>query len=237
MGFSLFDLIFPKRCAGCSKFGTYLCVRCKAKQSLHWEKICPVCEKKAIGGNTHVECMTEITPDTQEVVTLPVLDGATFVFEYKPPVSVLLKQLKYRFGREILPIISEWTIHELRNIQGLPKKFVLISIPLYPYRQNWRGFNQSEELGCAIAKKMGWEFNNDILVRSKWRPPQTEVGKEKSRKQNVRGIFSLSPNYQLQATNYILFDDVWTTGATIKEAAKVLKENGAPKVWGLTIAR
>lgn len=223
----LLDLIFPKRCAGCGKLGVYVCVRCKAKQPLHWEKICPVCEKRAVGGNTHPKCMTPTT-----------LDGATFVFEYKPPVSVLLKQLKYRFGREILPIITEWTIDELRNIQGLPKKAVLVPIPLYQYRQNWRGFNQSEELGRAVAKTMGWQFRDDVLVRSKWRSPQTEVKSADKRLSNVRGIFSVNPSaYYLVPNNLILFDDVWTTGATIKEAAKVLKRNGARKVWGLAIAR
>ncbi|MBI3290145.1 ComF family protein [Candidatus Microgenomates bacterium] len=179
-----------------------------------------------------------LDPDTKKMVTLPVLDGATFIFEYKPPVSILLKQLKYRFGREILPVIGEWAIGELKKRQELPKRAVLIPIPLHNYRYNWRGFNQAEELGRKIAQEFGWEFRNDILVRSKWRPPQTEVKKAQKRAENVRGIFSINPSAQCLMPNHlILFDDVWTTGATIKEAAKVLKENGAKKVWGLTIAR
>lgn len=235
---SFLDIIFPKRCAGCGKMGTYLCNKCRVKQALHWEKICPVCEAKAIGGNTHVECMTEFVPDTKEVVRLPVLDGATFIFQYRPPVSVLLKQLKYRFGREILPVISRWTADELKKRKELPSRAVLVPIPLYPYRQNWRGFNQAEELGREAAKVMGWQFRNDILVRSKWRSPQTEVKSANKRLSNVQGIFSLASNILVsQYPSIILFDDVWTTGSTIKEATKVLKEAGAKKVWGLTIAR
>lgn len=223
---SFLDIIFPKRCAGCGKFGGYLCAKCKAKQPLHWAKICPVCEHLATGGDTHPDCRTELS-----------LDGATFVFEYKPPVSILLKQLKYRFGREILPVVTEWTISELQKIQDLQRKAVLVPIPLHPYRHNWRGFNQTELLGREIAESMGWEFRNDILVRHRLTKPQTEVKKEVKRRSNVKGIFSLSPNYQLHTTNYILFDDVWTTGATIKEAGKVLKHAGVKKVWGLAVAR
>ncbi len=228
MSFSLLDLIFPKRCAGCGKFGSYLCTRCQAKQPRHWAKICPVCEKSAIGGNTHPGCMTELS-----------LDGSTFVFEYKPPVSVLLKQLKYRFGREILPILTSWTTAELKRIQGLPRRATFIPIPLHEYRYNWRGFNQAEELGREIASKMGWEFRNDILVRHRFTKPQTEVRREEKRLSNVRGIFSISPSVQVTQLpgNLVVFDDVWTTGATIKEAGKVLKEAGAKKVWGLAIAR
>lgn len=226
MGF--LDIIFPKRCAGCDKFGGYLCVKCKAKQPLHWAKICPVCEHLAIGGDTHPDCRSELS-----------LDGATFVFEYKSPISILLKQLKYKFGREILPVVAKWTIEELKKIQGLPGKAVLVPIPLHPYRHNWRGFNQTELLGYEIAKAFGWEFNKDILVRHRLTKPQTEVKKEKNRLTNVHGIFSISPSYPITKlpNNLIVFDDVWTTGATIKEAGKVLKRAGVKKVWGLAIAR
>ncbi len=96
---------------------------------------------------------------------------------------------------------------------------------------------------------MGWSFRDDILVRSQLRKPQTEVKKEKERRKNVQGIFSIN---QSLTTNHparivtqsvaggqslILFDDVWTTGATLKEAAKVLKRNGAKFVHALAIAR
>lgn len=214
-----------------------MCTKCRAKQPLHWEKVCPACEKRAIGGNTHVECMANPDPALQDDIPL-VLDGATFIFEYKPPISVLLKQFKYRFGRELLSVIADWSVSELERMQGLPKSAVLIPIPLHGYRHNWRGFNQAEDLGHVVAKAMGWEFRNDILIRSKWRSPQTEVKSADKRLRNVRGIFSLTPSILIsQYPNIVLFDDVWTTGATIKEAAKALKEAGAKNVWALTIAR
>jgi predicted amidophosphoribosyltransferase len=58
------------------------------------------------------------------------------------------------------------------------------------------------------------------------------------RKQNLEGVFTVNPHYDLNSMHFVLlFDDVFTTGSTLKEAAKVLKRSGVKKVWGLTIAR
>jgi predicted amidophosphoribosyltransferase len=106
-------------------------------------------------------------------------------------------------------------------------------------KENFRGFNQSVEIGKAISKKMSWNFFPDLLVRKRLASPQTKL-KEEERKENIRGVFAINSNYRSLIADHsslILFDDVYTTGATLKEACKVLKGNGAGVVWGLTIAR
>lgn len=223
----LLNLFFPKRCAGCGRFGTYICNRCRSSQLLHTVNICPACERPSFEGYTHPRCKTKLS-----------LDGATFIFEYKPPISNLIKQLKYKFGRDLSDVIVSWTTRELGKLHIPKKDFTLVPIPLHTIRHNWRGFNQADVLGEAISKRMGWKFSNNALVRSGLRRPQTEVKKADKRRSNVRGIFSINPNIPItQYPNVLLFDDVWTTGATVKEAAKVLKWAGARFVWGLTIAR
>lgn len=242
MGFSFFDLLFPKHCAGCGKFGNYICQKCRTSQPLHFPQICPVCERPAVDGRTHSGCKTPLA-----------LDGATFVFRYspreqgsarragsyKPPISVLLKELKYKFGRELKDVIVSWTIEGFRKQDSFFKnKPVLVPVPLHPLRENWRGFNQAEILGREIAYKMGWEYSTKILVRTKFRKPQTEVKKAEQRFSNVRGIFTINqPLNHITSQQFILFDDIWTTGATMKEAAKVLKRRGAKFVWALAVAR
>lgn len=85
---------------------------------------------------------------------------------------------------------------------------------------------------------MGWRYEPNLLIRTKLRQPQTQVKKADKRRSNVQGIFSVSPNILISGyPNILLFDDVWTTGATMREAARVLKHNGAKFVWGLAIAR
>ena len=86
---------------------------------------------------------------------------------------------------------------------------------------------------------MGWGFVDDIVTRNIKAKPQTEL-KGKERLLNVRGVFRFNNSYRKQITDYgplIIFDDVWTTGMTLKETCKVLKRNGAKNVWALTIAK
>lgn len=204
-----------------------MCEGCRQSQPLHFPQICPVCERPAVDGKTHPGCKTPFS-----------FDGATFVLVYQPPVSLLIRRLKYNFVRDLAEAVVSWTTDELKKLR-FPQDSVLIPIPLHRLRRNWRGFNQAEILGRKIAKEMGWNFRDDILVRSQFRKPQTEVKEAKKRRENVRGIFSISPNNPVTQlpSNLILFDDVWTTGATLKEATKVLKRNGAKFVHALAIAR
>lgn len=217
----ILDFLFPKKCFGCRASGTYLCKKCISEIPLA-RTFCPVCKKPSIDGMTHVHCKT---PQS--------LDGVVCVFGYDRAVRRALISLKYKFTFDIAEELVEAVDPEkLVQFQNLKPTFV--PIPLHRSRQNWRGFNQSEVLGELITKKFGWDFAPDLLVRTRKTPQQTGLSKE-GREKNIRGAFSLNPSYHLQFTNYVLFDDVWTTGSTIKEAGKVLKRNGANRVWALTI--
>ena len=87
---------------------------------------------------------------------------------------------------------------------------------------------------------MGWDFDDEVVLRKTKTKPQTEL-KVKERLANVRGVFTINSNFKL--TNrvinrpYIIFDDVWTTGTTLREVCKVLKQNGVKEVWALTVAK
>jgi ComF family protein len=179
------------------------------------------------------------------------LDGLVFLWPYGGVVRKAILGLKYKYASQVAGELASHAVEYLQKRKVvLPIKSTLVSIPLYWFRENWRGFNQVEEIGKLVASSMQWGFRGDLLIRKKLARPQTEL-RGKERRENIRGVFSLNPNYKLRITNYppgqrpsraggqslILFDDVLTTGATMKEAAKVLKRSGAKKVWGLTIAR
>ena len=222
---SLIDLLFPKNCLNCGTSGKYLCTRCIKKVKLI-KQVCIECEKPAIDGMTHVKCKRKRS-----------LDGAVSVWLYEGIVRKAITKLKYRFAYEIASELAKITAcHLKQNFTALPKDVILTPIPLHILRKNWRGFNQSEKIGELLAANMGWRFVPNILIRTKQTKPQTNLS-EKARKNNLLGVFSLNPNCQLQATNYIIFDDVTTTGTTLKEAAKVFKRGKVKKIWGLTVAR
>jgi len=116
----------------------------------------------------------------------------------------------------------------------------LVPIPLHWQRHNWRGFNQAELLGQMIADGLGIGFIPDLLMRHKKTKPQSKLDKE-TRAKNIQGAFAINKK-TLKLSNsktlkLLLFDDVWTSGATLKEAGQVLKRNGVKQVWGLTLAR
>lgn len=225
---SVIDLFFPKNCLNCGKGGKYICLNCLQKVHLS-KQVCIECEKSAVDGMTHSKCLKKRS-----------LDGSVSIWTYEGVVRKAITKLKYRFAYEIAKELAETGSKNLKSkFTALPKKAILTPIPLHPLRYNWRGFNQSEEIGKLIAKEMGWRFISDILVRKKQTVPQANLS-EKARQQNVKGIFVLNAFRRSLFTDHqslILFDDVWTTGATLREAGKVLKHNGADKVWGLTITR
>jgi len=167
------------------------------------------------------------------------MSGLVHLWPYGGVVRKAILGLKYKYATEIAKELSSNITSEVKsNRVALPKKATLVPIPLHKKRKNWRGFNQVEEIGKLVSEAVGWEFVPDMLVRRELRTPQTELKREQ-RKKNIKGAFALNPIYDIHNTKYdiILFDDVYTTGSTLKEAAKVLRRNGSGDVFGLTIAR
>lgn len=228
----ILDLIFPKKCAGCGEFGTYFCVSCIQSSKLYFPQACPVCERASVDGATHVQCRKRFSPD-----------GLTSVWAYEKAPRELVLKLKYKYVTDIALSLAVPASGTLKNIKrsspASPKwtdKLILVPIPLHWTRKNWRGFNHVEEIGKILSQLMGWQMTN-LLERSKMAKQQVGL-KGDERRKNVQDVFELSNNLTIQpSSNIVLFDDVWTTGATMLEAVKVLKKAGFKKVWCLTLAR
>jgi ComF family protein len=220
---SILDLIFPKTCLGCGKEGKYICDNCLIKVKL-LKPACPYCEKASIDGFTHTKCKKKYG-----------LDGLTSVWDYDGVIKKAIMALKYKYSTEVGKELSNIYIRELLTRSDLVKKGILIPIPIHWHRENVRGFNQSIEIGKVVAGNLGWKFAPDLLIKKKSTTPQATLSVV-DRKQNLKDVFALSFGFQIPVS-VILFDDVFTTGSTLKEAAKVLKYAGVGKVWGLTIAR
>jgi ComF family protein len=116
---------------------------------------------------------------------------------------------------------------------------VLIPIPLAKKRLRERGYNQSEMLARALARQWRIPVLVDVLVRTRETPTQTALTPD-TRLANVRAAFAVA-NVQCPMINddwtLIIVDDVFTTGATLAEAARALEQAGATRVMGITFAR
>jgi len=223
---NLLDLVFPKTCLECGSQGKYLCEKCLGKLRL-LKPVCPYCGKPSIDGFTHVKCRKVYG-----------LDGLTSIWDYEGAVKKAILALKYKYSTEVGKELAAVFIRELEKINPIVKG-VLVPIPIHWHRENVRGFNQSEEMGNQVARLMNWEFTPDLLVKVRPTSSQAELSVEE-RKQNLKDVFAINPIHRspfINLKSVVVFDDVFTTGSTLHEAAKTLKRAGVQKVWGLTIAR
>ncbi|MGB9698174.1 MAG: double zinc ribbon domain-containing protein [Thermodesulfobacteriota bacterium] len=113
---------------------------------------------------------------------------------------------------------------------------LLVPVPLHPRRLRERGFNQSLLLARVVSRvhKIPLQFN--LLERIRYTQPQTQLSGSE-REKNMRGAFRVRKNNLLSRNNILLIDDVFTSGATVGECARALKEAGARQVQVLTLAR
>jgi len=208
----LYELLFPKRCVGCSQTGEWLCHRCKSP------------------------LMVGVDTKNNDGSVGTYLDGLWAVADYKNPlIKKIIGLIKYNFAIEIAAILEDLLKSYYSRHPDLASQAVLVPVPLHRHRFLWRGFNQAE-LICNLLKKIsGHNINNNILKRKINNQPQAKLKADK-REKNVSGVFEVSVGISIPET-ILLVDDVYTTGSTMQECARVLKNAGCKRVGGLVIAR
>jgi competence protein ComFC len=227
MGF--LDFIFPKYCVNCRKVGDYVCPNCFSFISFDFSMICLVCNKPSLDGMTHPGCRGRFTSDGAfcAVSYNKIIKKLVYNFKYKPYLSDLKKFLVDLFYESIIQ-------QELfqKALQANP---ILVPIPLYKNKLRKRGYNHSELLARGLSQKLNLKISN-CLQRT--RETKSQYGLNlKQRKENLRGAFELNTKYKILNTDILLVDDILTSGSTLLEAAKILKKNGAKRVWGLVLSR
>ena len=222
------DLLFPKYCIGCSKIGAVLCRQCRRELYPTVQDVCPYCYHNSKNGKTHDHCLKENG-----------LDGAISIVRYNSVAKKIVKGIKYRFTYDIynqlVSIVPEhWWRKELYE-DYLKSNTVIQPIPLHPTRKKTRGFNQSEIIAAVLSKQTNIQQVN-ILKRIKNTSPQARIPTRKEREQNIKGAFEFKGNKSIRDKTVILIDDIFTSGSTAKEAARVLKKVGAKNVFLYTFA-
>lgn len=220
---NLIDFIFPKKCVGCGFFGSYICRKCFSEIEFIEKPICAVCARQAVGGRTHLGCATKYT-----------LDGLIVASRYRGVVRKAIVKLKYRWISTICMELVDLLVGVMWKYD-LSDEVILIPVPLHLSRRKWRGFNQAELLATALAKRFKVRINVSLLYRVINTKTQVGLTRDERRK-NIKGAFRVIQNEKCKGKSFILVDDVFTTGATISEACRVLKQNGAKNVWGMAVA-
>jgi len=112
----------------------------------------------------------------------------------------------------------------------------ILPVPLHPKRLREREFNQCVLLARPLAARLGLPLSLHAVARVRHTLPQS-ASNEADRRKNLRGAFRVQRPERIKGRSILLFDDVYTTGATLEELAKPLLSAGARRVCGLTLAR
>jgi len=152
---------------------------------------------------------------------------------YKPPLSHLIVKFKLSDRTFLLPPLADFAQKVISRTEFFNMVDYIVPVPVHWRRRFQRGFNQS----LLIAKKIKMPnagFSTD-LVKIRNTQDQTAVTFAE-RKRNLEGAFAVRRGHFFNGKNICLIDDVKTTGATLNECAKVLKEAGANKVFAFVLA-
>lgn len=237
---NILDILFPIRCLYCENEDAWVCSGCFGKIKMLSAQVCPYCEKINIpGGGICPRCKEKFLGKNMPIP----LDKLVVTAKYKESdISHLIHFLKYRFISDLSEPLGRLMAKSLVE-NNLPLPDLIIPVPLHKRRLRWRGFNQAELLANHISTNLapGLEIPvaTDIISRKKHTIPQMKIKNYAQRKKNLQNVFVLSNDgvNVIADKKILLVDDVATTGSTLFECGRVLKANGASKIYASVIAR
>lgn len=163
----------------------------------------------------------------------PPWDAAWAPFRYAWPLDRL--ETRFKFGRDLAPGRALATLWQ-RESCPLTAPQLIIPVPLHRRRLRTRGYNQALELALPLSRALGIPCGRDVLRRIRHTEAQTGLDATE-RRRNLRAAFALRDGASLPS-HVALLDDVFTTGTTLAECSRVLKQAGVAKVdvWALARA-
>ncbi|HWR14018.1 MAG TPA: ComF family protein [Terriglobales bacterium] len=169
---------------------------------------------------------------------VPPYEKATAYGSYEAGLRELIHLLKYDRVMPAADILGRMTAEALQDITSdfgsdLP---LVVPVPLHETKRKQRGFNQSEHIAQAMVKASGLKLELAPELLERKRPTESQTGLTRQQRiANMRGAFRATNS--VQKRDILLVDDVFTTGTTVSECARVLRKAGAGKVWVATVAR
>ena len=163
-------------------------------------------------------------------------DEHIYLFQYSGEIRNMILNYKFREKSYIYSTFVELIKNNKKICAQIKKYDIIMPVPISKKRLNTRGYNQSALIARKIAKMLNMCYEENILVKIKDNKPQSEMGQEK-RKSNVKDVYTIKNKEKIYQKKILLIDDIFTTGNTVNECAKVLIENFASSVGIFTIAK
>lgn len=227
-GDAVLQAVYPRRCPVCDDIvrqrGEKICLECMDRLKLLTPPWCMRCGKKTGEGE-------ELCRDCREGGHL--YERGRALYEYDS-VAESIYRFKYGGRREYADFFGEQTVDYLGDFIREVNPDGMIPIPLHRHRKAVRGYNQAGLLAAAVGRRMGIPVYEHLLVRVRDTVPQKKLNRPE-RQNNLKKAF-IMPENDVKLKTILVFDDIYTTGATIDEAARALKAAGAERIFFVTLA-
>lgn len=214
---TILDIIYPQVCGICGKVAREsICNKCKIKL------------KKEFQFEVD-DYSTDIEKNFKEHY---------YFFKYENLIRQQILDLKFNekpyVGKTITYLLKE----NKKDLKNLEKYDIIVIVPVSIKRKKERGYNQSRILAKEISRIIERPFIENVLYKIKNTVPQSTLNKEQ-REQNAKGVYKVNNIQKTYNKKILIFDDVYTTGSTLNECAKVLIEQGIKKeqIGVMTIAK
>ena len=227
------SLIYPATCTICLasvRSQEYLCNDCETKLSRISPPFCAKCSEPFDGAiTTDFACANCAHRKLY-------FNAAVSAYRSRGIARHVMLNFKYDRQIHLRHLVGGWLIAALGDTRLRERGFdAIIPVPLHPARQRERGFNQAALLADFAGRHLGASVR-PLLQRVRFTTTQTAFDRAE-RIQNLRHAFRLRRNADVRRLDVLLIDDVLTTGSTLSECARILKENGARSVYAATAAR
>ena len=180
---------------------------------------CPICGLPTLNGDICGRCLKHA----------PSFDATAAAFSYAFPIDKLVQAVKFSAHLSLVDQLADALVPRI-----LTRPDHIIAMPLHPLRLRERGFNQSHLLAQRLSKKLDISLLADVCERTRNTPPQSLLPWQE-RGKNIRGAFTCSADFS--GKHIAIVDDVMTTGTSIEELARTLRQAGAVKISAWVLAR
>jgi len=214
------QILFPPRCGGCGARGTWVCAGCAIDIRAYSES-CFFCETRAPETRVCEPCQKRFA-----------IEAITWPWRYNhEKTRKIIENFKYRGMHASSYVLADFLCDSIRA--RLPADdWHALPIPIHRSKERERGYNQS----YLLARELGMPVIDRVLVRTKATLPQARSDSRKARFESIRDAFEVQNPHHIEGRAILLIDDVATTGATLSEAARLLKRHGARRITAAVLA-
>ena len=158
------------------------------------------------------------------------------IFKYEDLIRTLIIQYKFNDKSYLYKTFCEFIVKNKKSFDFIKSYDIIVPVPIHQKRMKQRGYNQSELIAKDLAKIAQIKCYTNILIKTKNNEPQSTLS-GKLRKENTKNVYKLANFEKIYNKKVLIFDDVYTTGATISACIKQIDKASPSKIGVLTLAR